>query len=68
MDVLLSGNTSQCRNLAYLRVINNWRKDHEDYKEKINKQEGGSTEKQREENQDNEIILLPAQSTSCQIL
>lgn len=41
MDMVLSGKTSQGRDVAYLVVINNWQGDHRDYKEKTRRAEGG---------------------------
>lgn len=41
MAVVLSGNTSQGRDVAYLRVINNWQRDRVDYKVKTRQMGGG---------------------------
>lgn len=41
MDTALSGKTSQGRDVAYLVVINNWRGDQRDYKEKTRRPGGG---------------------------
>lgn len=41
MDTVLSGKTSQGRDVAYLVVINNWRGDQRDYKEKTRRPGGG---------------------------
>lgn len=40
MDTVLSGKTSQGRDVAYLVVINNWRGDQRDYKEKTRRPGG----------------------------
>lgn len=40
-DTVLSGKTSQGRDVAYLVVINNWRGDQRDYKEKTRRPGGG---------------------------
>lgn len=41
MDAVLSGNSCQGRDVAYLRVTNNWQRDREDYKEKTRRTGGG---------------------------
>lgn len=41
MDTVLSGKTSQGRDVAYLVVINNWRGDQSDCKEKTRRPGGG---------------------------
>lgn len=60
MDVVLSGKTSEGRDVAYLGVINNWRRDQRDYKEKIRRLGGGGgdhREQDGEKRKNNKIQL-----------
>lgn len=47
MDAVLSGNSCQGRDVAYLRVTNNWQRDREDYKEKTRRTGGGDHRERR---------------------
>lgn len=58
MDAVLSGKTSQGRDVAYLVVINNWRGDQRDYKEKTRRPGGRNPREQGGEKRKNNKIQL----------